>query len=187
MTTEKDYAALAAIIYNNERGVRGPINRLELAVGWKELSETPNGFAAQSRFNNGPLGFTGGAYINTSGEIVIAFKGTDFLVDEGRKSELVADMVTNVGLALGRSAISSQLIQAAEYYAEVKKWALTNGYNPASITFTGHSLGGGIASVMTAWTGRSSSVFAQAPFQIAVPTTWYPPHGVRSCNHTNSH
>lgn len=183
MASEKDYAALAAYVYNNERGVRGPVNRLDLPTSWIALEDTSARFSAQSRFNNGTLGFTGGAYINTSGEIVIAYKGTDFLVDEGRKSELVADMVTNVGLALGRSAISSQLIQAAEYYAEVKKWALTNGYNPASITFTGHSLGGGIASVMTAWTGRSSSVFAQAPFQIAVPTTWYPPihttpHGV---------
>ena len=167
MTTEKDYAALSAIIYNNERGVRSPINRLEIPSSWTPLFEMSEGFPAQSRFNNGALGFTGGAYINTSGEIVIAYKGTDFLLDAARGSELVGDMLTNVGLALGRTVISSQLIQAAEYYAEVKKWAIGNGYNPANITFTGHSLGGGIASVMTAWTGHNSTVFAQAPFQIA--------------------
>ena len=166
MTTEKDYAAFAAIIYNNERGVRTETNRLDVPTGWSPLDKTPAGFPAQPRFNNGALGFTGGAYINTSGEIVIAYKGTDFLLEAARGSELVGDMLTNVGLALGRTVISSQLIQAAEYYAEVKKWAITNGYNPANITFTGHSLGGGIASVMTAWTGHESTVFAQAPFQI---------------------
>jgi hypothetical protein len=170
MATEKDYAALAAYIYNNERGSRSEINTLVLPSQWTELKNTPTGFPAQPRFNNGTLGFTAGAYINAAGEIVIAYKGTDFLVEAGRRSELVSDMVTNVALAIGSAPIAAQAFQAAEYYAEVKKWAITNGYNPANITFTGHSLGGGIASIMTAWTGQGSTVFAQAPFQIAALT-----------------
>lgn len=108
MTTKEDYAALAAISYNNERGFRSSINRLELAIGWTPLFETAAGFPAQPRFDRGALGFTGGAYINASGEIVIAYvlgdktdgeyyvelqyHGQDYLEGGGREGTLYGGM-----------------------------------------------------------------------------------------------
>jgi hypothetical protein len=47
------------------------------------LARTSAGFPAQAAYDRGSLGFTAGAYINAVGEIVIAYKGTDFLLDEG--------------------------------------------------------------------------------------------------------
>jgi hypothetical protein len=52
-----------------------------------------------------------------------------------------------------------QIFQAALFYEQVK------AANPgANITFTGHSLGGGIASVMSVWFDRPATTFAEAPF-----------------------
>jgi hypothetical protein len=80
LTTE--YAALAAFIYNDQRGGGGDtgLNQLDLPPDWQDLSRL--GFAAGDNLNRNPFSFTGGAYLNQStGEIVIAYKGTDFLVE----------------------------------------------------------------------------------------------------------
>ena len=53
------------------------------------------------------------------------------------------------------------LFAAALYYQKIKV------ANPgADITFTGHSLGAGLASVMSVWFNRPASVFADAPFEL---------------------
>lgn len=67
MITKEDFAALAAISYNNERGYRSETNKLAVPVSWTPLSETLTGFPAQPRFDRGTLGFTGGAYIQRGG------------------------------------------------------------------------------------------------------------------------
>ncbi|MGE0471612.1 MAG: calcium-binding protein [Nitrospira sp.] len=83
-------------------------------------------------------------------EIVISFAGTN-------PSDLSGDMVANVGLATGVG--SDQLRQAAEYYLQVQ------AANPeATITFTGHSLGGGLAALMGVFFGKHAVTFDQAPF-----------------------
>ena len=102
MPNRIEYAALAATIYNDQRGGGSlnteQINRLEPPPGWQDLERL--GFTG-STLNTNPFSFTAGAYVNAAGEIVIAYKGTDFLTQfEGRSWNTVADLVADVGLAV---------------------------------------------------------------------------------------
>ncbi|WHZ22878.1 MAG: hypothetical protein OJF47_001990 [Nitrospira sp.] len=66
-------------------------------------------------------------------------------------------MAANIELATGLGSV--QLLQAAEYYLQVQ------AANPnAAITFTGHSLGGGLAALMGVFFGKQAVTFDQAPF-----------------------
>lgn len=84
-------------------------------------------------------------------EIVISYAGTDF-------SDFTGDWLeANIPLAFGLS--SDQLRQAALYYLQVKD------ANPgATISFTGHSLGGGLAALMGVFFDEKAVTFDQAPF-----------------------
>ncbi|AKU66069.1 hypothetical protein ADJ79_00295 [Ottowia sp. oral taxon 894] len=116
------------------------------------------------------MSFTAGAYLNeATGEIVIAYKGTDFLLDD-RIYNTIADLVTDVGMALVRKLgpYHIQQMLAAQYFLAVVNWAAENGKDPQKISFTGHSLGGGLASNMAVWFNRPATTFAEAPFEAAV-------------------
>ena len=141
MTTLTDYAALSAIVYND---VRQQKNKLSPLPGWTEiLSDT------------GSLGFTAGAYKNGN-DIVIAFKGTDTIVENATTDWLLGNIPAGLGIG------SSQLISAALFYEAVK------AANPgANITFTGHSLGGGLASVMAVYFDKNATTFDEAPFLLS--------------------
>jgi hypothetical protein len=81
-------------------------------------------------------------------QIVIAYTGTNQFTDWTS---------ANVPLAFGLP--SDQLYQAALYYLEVK------AANPdATISFTGHSLGGGLAALMAVFFDETAVTFDQAPF-----------------------
>ncbi|MCK9983854.1 MAG: hypothetical protein AzoDbin1_00326, partial [Azoarcus sp.] len=67
----------------------------------------------------------------------------------------------NMPLALGM--LPDQLRQAADYYLQIKASAPAG----ATISFTGHSLGGGLASLMAVMFGESAFTFDQAPFRSA--------------------
>jgi VCBS repeat-containing protein len=56
---------------------------------------------------------------------------------------------------------NNQIFEAALFYERVKTDPRFLG---AKISFTGHSLGGGLASVMGAWFDRPATTFAEAPF-----------------------
>ena len=87
-------------------------------------------------------GFSYGVFrrIGTT-EIVVAYTGSN----EG----LVADYLgTNIPAALGNASL--QVPQAALAYEKVLKSYGTD-IAGSNITFTGHSLGGGLASVMAVW------------------------------------
>lgn len=141
MTTLLDYAALSAIIYNDKRG---EFNVLDPLVGWTEILYTSN------------PGFTAGAYQNGN-DIVIAFKGSDPV---GLTTNALADWIAanlQAGIGLG----STQLVDAALFYQAVK------AANPdANITFTGHSLGGGLAALVAVFFGVEAHTFDQAPFAL---------------------
>lgn len=132
---EIDCALMAGMAY---RSTRADINRFPLPDGWAEIPLShltfPGGFEAVS--------FTNGS------EIVISYAGT---------GPGLSDWDANIGLALGFG--SEQLRQAALYYLEVKET------NPgAMISFTGHSLGGGLAALMGVFFDRPAVTFDQAPF-----------------------
>ena len=148
MVTKLDYAALSAFVYNNIK--KGGNKLSTLPLGWTELPIYPNGInGITSTFT----GFNARAYRNGT-DIVIAYEGTD--TDNAWKT--VQDFM--LGNTAG-AGFSPQLIQAALFYEQVKAQYGSN------ITFTGHSLGGGLASVMGVWFGKSATTFAPAPFGLA--------------------
>jgi hypothetical protein len=157
MATLLEFAALSAYIYNDQRGGGGASEELRpnligIPPGWIELGPQ-NGFSEQVAYNGNFFSFTAGAFLNqVTGEIVISYKGTDFLLElAGRAWNTAGDMVTDLAAGIGGKLTIPQFVQSATYFQDVKAWAVANGHDPNRISFTGHSLGGGIASVMSAW------------------------------------
>ena len=137
MATIFDDALLAGASYVSSRA---EINRFPVPAGWQE---TIIGRRAL------PSGFEANSYIKGT-EIVISYAGTDF----GLNPDLLADFELVLGLW------SEQLGQAAAYYLEVKA-----ANRNATITLTGHSLGGGLAALISVFFGDvAAQTFDQAPF-----------------------
>src|SRR4051812_36881995 len=101
MPTKLEYATLAAHIYNDQRGggpaVSDRLNLLGLPDGWTSIVNTAPGFPEQSKYDENTFSFTAGAYVNpTSGEIVISYKGTDFILElSGRAWNTVGDLIVD--------------------------------------------------------------------------------------------
>ena len=138
MTSNFEYALMAGRAYYD---TRADINRFPVPQGWTEIPlshvTTESGFEGVT--------FQRGTGSNL--EIVISFAGTAQGVD----------WLANSGLATGFG--SEQLSDAAAYYLEIRT------ANPgATVSFTGHSLGGGLASLMGVFFNRMAVTFDQAPF-----------------------
>jgi Ca2+-binding RTX toxin-like protein len=135
MVSVSEYMQIANRIYN-----KTPRNRIDYPLGWTEklwISDTWSGFSA-------------GVY-KKGDDVVIGFTGTN-------EKQVVDFLVGNIPIGMGAS--SSQVLEAMALYCQVRK------ENPtANITFTGHSLGGGLASLMSVFFNKESTVFAPAPFQ----------------------
>lgn len=147
MPTLQQYAQLANRVY-----MRTDENRVPVPVGWNEID-----YIGNDRIT----GFSAGAYrngTNPGDDIVIAFTGTN----EWKFLDFAdANFLAGAGLP------SSQVVEAMAMYLRIRQ------QNPtAHITFTGHSLGGGLASLMAVFFGEHATVFDQAPFQ---PTAFSPP------------
>jgi len=113
--------------------------------GWSEFFHVPNDTYPVS------MGFEAVSFQSTtnSNEIVISFAGTELLSP--------GDWSANLNLANGE--MSAQLLQAVDYYLKIK------ADNPnATVTFTGHSLGGGLAALMGVFFDCKAVTFDQAPF-----------------------
>ena len=173
-----EYALLAAGSYSDIRqGEYDPLrgisadtdNDAPLPAGWTELIDYRGDGSVGGISNLWTSGFSARVYRNTgTGEIVISYGGTKGEVSWG----MVADFVNgNVPLARGYRATQANL--AAALYQRVKA---EQGNN---ISFTGHSLGGGLASLMAVYFDRPAYVFAPAPFQASADTTQKLDDGVR--------
>jgi RTX calcium-binding nonapeptide repeat (4 copies)/Lipase (class 3) len=104
-------------------------------------------------------GFAYGVFRNTAtNEIVISYRGTD-----GAAGMMGADGINNVGLTAGQ--LTAQAIQAAKILVKVQELYGSDAAG-SNISFTGHSLGGGLAGVMAVWFNRPAIVFDPAPFQL---------------------
>jgi hypothetical protein len=139
--TTIDYALMAGAAYISNRP---EANRFPTPQNWLGVRHDtqPSGFEA--------ITFIDGATIATSSNIVISFAGTGSF---GNGDWLHGNFPSALG------TIADQLEQAAEYYLQVK------ALNPnATITFTGHSLGGGLAALLAVMFGETATTFDQAPF-----------------------
>ena len=143
MATTIEYALMAGASYFD---TREDINRFPVPKDWGLISRNPE---------NNTTGFEASAYMNSlTKEIVISYAGTnpnDGILPPG------PDNTANIGLGTGFGSV--QLLQAAEYYLQVQAANRT-----ATITFTGHSLGGGLAALMGVFFGKRAVTFDQAPF-----------------------
>lgn len=135
---EIDCALMAGDAYYSNRD---PINRFPIPQGWTERTEY--------RTRNDSSGFEAATFQNST-NIVISFAGTNPL-------EIGDWTQGNVPLAFGK--VSGQLKDAVDYYLQVRRENMD-----ATITFTGHSLGGGIAALMGIFFGKQAVTFDQAPF-----------------------
>lgn len=152
MVTKEISAVLSLRVY--EQGVINLDNFPAIPTGWSKL---PNPLPVTD-------GFAYGIFRNDStGEVVISYRGTD-----GPAGMMGWDGINNAGLYSG--LITSQARQAAAVYAQVLK---SYGIDAAgsNISFTGHSLGGGLASLMSVWFARPAIVFDPAPFQSAAQSS----------------
>lgn len=138
-----EYAILAGASYYD---TRSEVNRFPLPEFWSYFSRIQQSASS---------GFEAAAFQKTNAdgtkEIIISFAGTD-------PGDLTGDIAADLALAAGR--LSDQLVHAAAYYLQVKASAPAN----ATISITGHSLGGGLASLVAAFFGESAFTFDQAPF-----------------------
>lgn len=139
MATQLEYALMAGAAY---RSTRNPINRIPTPenLGW-----TPFQYREYQSSGFEAISFQRG------NEIVISFAGTGPEI-------LNPDWLANFGLTLGVG--SQQLLDAAAYYMQVRSL-----YADASITLTGHSLGGGLAALVGVLFNESATTFDPAPFR----------------------
>lgn len=139
MITLTDYAQISGRVYQ-----RTDPNRMFV----------PDGFTEVKWLRDDPItGFSAGVY-RKGNEIVIGFTGTN----EGLSLDFA---LANIPAGLGLS--SAQITQATTLVLDVM------AANPgATISFTGHSLGGGLASVMAVLFNKDASVFDPAPFEPSV-------------------
>ena len=139
MATTIEYALMAGASYIS---TRPDINKFPIPQGWVAVTIPPH-------FQDDATGFEAISF-QRGNEIVIAYAGTN-------PSDISGDIVANIGLATGVG--SDQLRLAAQYYLQVQ------AVNPgATISFTGHSLGGGLAALMGVFFGKQAVTFDQAPF-----------------------
>lgn len=116
-------------------------NRLDVPPGWSLLNWQPDKVT----------GFSAGVYKNDlTNEIVISYTGTNEKVDK---------LSWSAGLGLP----APQIFDAMSYYLAFRK----EHPEATNITFTGHSLGGGLASLMAVYFDKQAAVFDEAPFQLA--------------------
>ena len=150
MPTEIQYALLSANVYGNSVDVRSGRNTLQLPFGWSVIPRPgdPTGRVVSSS------SFMATAYRNAAGEMVISYAGTtDFF-----------DYLTGNIAVLG-ATVTPQVHEAAKFYLDLLRD--NPDIDPLKVTFTGHSLGGGLASLMAVFFDRPAMVFDEAPFALS--------------------
>jgi Ca2+-binding RTX toxin-like protein len=127
---------------------------MQLALGVyaasdKNYIDPPTGWTLTDWQPDKSSGFSAGCYVNGT-EMVISYTGTNDSAD-------MANWSIGFGLPF------RQVFDAVDYY-----FACVAAHPEAtSITFAGHSLGGGLASLMAVYFNKPATVFDEAPFQIA--------------------
>lgn len=144
------YANLAWSVYN--------VNERPVPAGWGVLSITDINGKETLVKSDPDSGFLADVFSNGS-EIVITFAGTNGDND-----------FVDANIPLGVGASADQLNRAIDMYYAVKE---EYGEN-INISFAGHSLAGGLASIMGIWFDKDAHIYDPAPFKNTVEsyTTW---------------
>jgi VCBS repeat-containing protein len=138
MASKEEFSQLSLYVYDINPDANQDNRPLE-PPGWERLE-----------YHSDRLdGFSYGVFrrIGTT-EVVVAYAGTNSGID------WIANVKNGIGLS------STQTTAAALAYLDAKQKYGSN------ISLTGHSLGGGLASVMAVWFDRPATVFDEAPFQL---------------------
>jgi type VI secretion system secreted protein VgrG len=101
-------------------------------------------------FDDPSSGFRAALYEISPGQYVLAYAGTD-------PKDIMGDIGTDIGQGLGIQ--TTQYDDAVRLAQQVQQWAQERG---ATVDFTGHSLGGGLAATAAMATGGSATVFNMA-------------------------
>jgi trimeric autotransporter adhesin len=142
MATDTELMLMSTDVYSSSA-----VNEAPIPIGWQYLTDGARTFYEPA----GRLGFSAGAFVSSS-EIVISFTGTE---------PGITDWLTgNVPAGLG--IYSSQVAEAIKFVADVMA---APGSAGKTITFTGHSLGGGLASLIATYFNLPARVFDEAPFE----------------------
>ncbi len=151
MTTIKDYATLSNLVYQPNGGSPDP------STGWRRIVDS----------GDMGSGYFGAAYYNDqTKELVIAHRGTQLLTDAG---DLKSDWQTLAGLT------PNQYPDAETFYAVVQqRIAIDPTLTGATISHTGHSLGGAIARYLAAKESQVGVLFNA--FGVTNSTTQLPPN-----------
>jgi hypothetical protein len=145
------YALLSGHAYGAKVQVRSSNNTVPLPQDWIELE-------ALRDLNSG-TGYMARVYQNAlTQDVVIAYGGTTY--EDGLDWPF-----GNIPGGIGQS-LAPQILDAAKLYLRVRD-QLPAG---TSISFTGHSLGGGLASLMSVFFDRPATVFDSAPFRLSADT-----------------
>jgi Ca2+-binding RTX toxin-like protein len=131
---------MAASAYQFRRSVANRVSPSAIS-GWNERIDL---------YDRDPASGFEAKVFQSGNQIVIAFTGTDEL----------QDWLSNGAGVVGQ--VSPHLQRAVALYASV-----VAAHGTAQISFTGHSLGGGLASLMGVFFDRPAVSFAQAPFRAA--------------------
>ena len=146
MITERDklLAQLATAVYR-----RIDENNVPVPTGWSVVQYEQDAYD----FSGGFTGFSAGAFVSNSdpNEVIISFTGSNDLFD----------WVSNIVAGGGAGFLPTPQVFAALRFVSDVMAAKPN----ANITFTGHSLGGGLAGIMAVFFGRPATVFDTAPFE----------------------
>ena len=123
-------------------------NRIDLVpLGWRI---DPDPKLTRREFLSG---FEATVFYSDAGQAVVAFRGTDGLLG-------LNDWAHNFDLARGDRSV--QLDYAIEVVADV-----IGKYGRENVQITGHSLGGGLASLTAAFFDLPAFIFAPAPFEMS--------------------
>lgn len=148
MASNLEYAKLSAYVYSDGGPARPP-----LPQDWVPVMGS-NGFPLQSW---GPSGYYGAVFRNVvTGEYVLASRGTE-ISDPGDRA---ADWAMLKG-----QAPRAQLNDAEALLAR----AIEEGVPIASLTYTGHSLGGTLSQLLSTGSMRPAVTFNAAPARDLLP------------------